>query len=153
MGLKDVKLKTKLIGLFLAVGIIPMGFIGVWSIILSENSLMDSSYNQLVSLREVKKAQIESYFSEREGDMEVLLEVVKTLSQNAENKMLTINNLKLNDVEKLLQGWTSTRPLLEDMQLRDVLNPIVQQRDGLGKAVKHTSCSGKTAGFTSAAIC
>ncbi len=66
---KNVKMKPKLIGLFLLVGVIPLALVGFWSAIQSTKSLMDQSFNQLTAIREIKKIQIEKYFAEREGDM------------------------------------------------------------------------------------
>ena len=62
--LKDIKMKPKLIGLFLAVGIIPLVIVGFWSSRLATEALMEKTYGQLESVRGIKKAQIEKYFAE-----------------------------------------------------------------------------------------
>ena len=133
MGLKDINLKTKLIGLFVVIGLIPLAFIGVWSIIQSSSALMDSSYNQLVSLRDVKKSQIETYFKEREGDIGVLTETIASLKQNAQMQIQSVNELKKAEVEKYFQirGKRSIS-FFNDQQLKRDLNSIVQSRAGLG---------------------
>ncbi len=79
LSLKDVKMKPKLIGLFMVVGIIPLAMVGFWSSTQSTKSLTAQAFNQLLAIREIKKSQIEKYFAEREGDMGVLLETVDTL--------------------------------------------------------------------------
>ncbi len=135
MGLKDVKLKTKLIGLFVAIGLIPLALIGIWSIIQSSGSLMESSYNQLLSLREVKKHQINTYFKERKSDMEVLNEIVASLKQNAEIQIQSVNNLKKEEVEEYLKNRERRNiSYFDDGELEKTLNGIVQRRDGLGKS-------------------
>ena len=59
---KIVKLKPKLIGLFPLVGIVPLVLIGWWSCRQASISLTEQSYNQLKSIREIKKSQIGKYF-------------------------------------------------------------------------------------------
>ncbi len=69
---KDIKIGAKLICSFLAVGIIPLGILGILSINLSTKALERSAFNQLEAVREIKKCQIESFFQERIGDIKVL---------------------------------------------------------------------------------
>ena len=61
--LKDIKMKPKLIGLFLIVGIIPLVIVGWWASRLTTESLMEKSFGQLESVRGIKKAQIDHEFS------------------------------------------------------------------------------------------
>ncbi len=68
---KDIKLKPKLIGLFLLVGIIPLAIIGWISESAADEALMKQAFNSLEAVREIKKSQIESFFKEREGDLKV----------------------------------------------------------------------------------
>ncbi len=74
--LKDIKMKPKLIGLFLLVGILPLILVGTWSGRLATDALMTKNYDQLTNVREIKKAQIEKFFAERQGDMGVLYQVL-----------------------------------------------------------------------------
>lgn len=69
---KDIKLGIKLIYSFLAVGIIPLGVLGLISINLSTKALEHAAFNQLEAVREIKKFQIESFFQERISDIKVL---------------------------------------------------------------------------------
>jgi methyl-accepting chemotaxis protein len=84
---KNMKLGLKLTIFFLAVGIIPLVSLGVLSIHQSEQALSDKAFNQLETVREIKKFQIESFFAERIGDIKVLAnspftrEAVKELNQ------------------------------------------------------------------------
>ncbi len=84
-GLKDLKMKPKLILLFLLVGLIPMTITGWVANRLAGSSLMEASFKQMESVREIKKAQIEKYFVERQGDLGVLTEMVKTLKKSGAN--------------------------------------------------------------------
>ena len=97
--LKDIKMKPKLIGLFLLVGIIPLVVVGWWSIRLASNALMDGSYNQLMAMREIKKSQIEGFFGERKGDIGVLVQTVGTMRQEAFGKLTSLRQMKKNQIE------------------------------------------------------
>ncbi len=68
---KDIKLKPKLIGLFLLVGIVPLVLIGWIAESSADKSLMKSAFSSLEAIREIKKSQVESFFKEREGDLKV----------------------------------------------------------------------------------
>ena len=106
-GLKDINMKPKLIMLFLAVGIIPLVFVSFWSSRMTSNALMDQSYNELAAIRQIKKTQVDRYFTEREGDMGVLLETVRTLQQEAFAKLGAIQEIKkdqLDDYFKTIQN-------------------------------------------------
>ncbi len=70
--LKDIKMKPKLITLFLIVGIVPLAVVGWIAGKTADNALMKKAYDQLEAVRDIKKVQIESFFTERMGDARVL---------------------------------------------------------------------------------
>ncbi|MBD3381609.1 MAG: HAMP domain-containing protein, partial [candidate division Zixibacteria bacterium] len=70
--LKNLKLNFKLILIFLLIGLIPMGTVGIISLNKAKTALNDKAFNQLISLRDVKSTQISNYFGERMGDVTVL---------------------------------------------------------------------------------
>ena len=105
MKLKDVKMKPKLISVFLLVGLVPLALVGWWSSHLATIALMEKSYNQLEAVRGIKKAQIENYFDERKGDMGVLIETVGVLRKEAFAKLDAVKQIKKNQVE----GYFSER--------------------------------------------
>ncbi len=72
---------------FLLVGLIPFGVIGITSYVKSSNALSEAAYGQLKGMRAVKKAQITQFFEEREGDMGVVLDTVAVLKQDAFQKL------------------------------------------------------------------
>ena len=96
---KDMKLGTKLLVSFLAVGVVPLAFVGVISLTKSSNALSQASFNQLNSVREIKKVQIEKFFAERQGDMGVLVETVGTLRKEAFDKLEAIQMSKKSQIE------------------------------------------------------
>ncbi len=89
-----MKLGTKLLVSFLAVGVIPFAVVGGISLYKSSNALSQSAFNQLHSMREVKKFQMEGFFKERRGDMGVLVETVGTLRREAMGKLAGIRDIK-----------------------------------------------------------
>jgi methyl-accepting chemotaxis protein len=99
LKLKDVKMKPKMIGLFLITGLLPIFLIGFQSTRVAKKSLMDSSFNQLEGVREIKKVQIQKFFAERKGDMGVLVETVGTLQHEAFAKLTAIRETKKAAVE------------------------------------------------------
>ena len=108
-------LGTKLVTSFLACGLIPLGVIALVSYTTADGGmdtiqtkggtdLEQKAYNQLVALREVKKAQIETYFDQRKGDMGVLVETVNTLRSEALNKLRANRDVKRAAVERYFQS-------------------------------------------------
>lgn len=100
---KNIKLRTKLLGAFLAVGIIPFALIGGLSLIGSEKALSDMAFGQLESVREVKKAHILNFFAERQAAMAVLMETVANFRQAAFEKLRTVQEIKKAQVEEYFQ--------------------------------------------------
>ncbi len=100
MQLKDIRMKPKLIGLFLLAGLLPLTIVGIWSSMLATDALMKKSFDQLETVREIKKKQIERYFRERKGDMGVLIETVETLRQNAFEKLAVVQEMKRSRIEE-----------------------------------------------------
>ncbi len=98
---KNMKLATKLIITFLAVGLIPFAIIGYTAMDQANNALTKASFNQLTAMREIKKAQITQFFAEREGDMGVLLETVATLQNEAKQKLNAIQHFKKDQINEL----------------------------------------------------
>ncbi len=100
ISFKNIKIKPKLIGLFLLVGILPLALVGGLSLNAAKNELMTMSFQQLESVREIKKNQITSFFAERQGDLGVLQDTVGQLRTEAFRKLEAIQELKkaqLND--------------------------------------------------------
>jgi methyl-accepting chemotaxis protein len=109
-----VKLGTKLVSSFLACGLVPLGVMALVGYRtadqgmtgLSEEgstALEETAYAQLVALRDVKKAQVEKYFGERQGDMGALVETVNTLRSEAFNKLRANREVKRGAVERYFQ--------------------------------------------------
>ena len=81
-SLQNIKMKPKMIGLFVMAGIIPLLIIGTWSGIQATQALMNKSYDQLVAIREIKKTQIESFFSKTKADTDILINTVENFRKS-----------------------------------------------------------------------
>ncbi|MBU2550611.1 MAG: HAMP domain-containing protein [Proteobacteria bacterium] len=125
--IKNMKLGKKLMVAFLAVGLIPFAVIGSIALYNSSQALSRQSFNQLEAVRGIKKAQIERFLVERQGDMNVLLDMVATLKQEAFQKLEAVQQIKRAQIEKffadrfgdviLLSQNESVAMSLQDFQL------------------------------------
>ncbi|MFP4363614.1 MAG: methyl-accepting chemotaxis protein [Spirochaetia bacterium] len=71
MKLKNIKLRPKLIMIFLLIGLIPLAAVSIISIMQASQALQDSAEHQLTAIRAIKEQQIENFMHERHGDLEV----------------------------------------------------------------------------------
>ena len=104
---KNMKLSSKLLLYFLIVGVIPFAVIGSVSLIKSKSALTTQAFNQLEGVREIKKSQIEQFFVDRKGDMNVLAKTVGTLRQEAFNKLTAVREIKKSALERYFQTVTN----------------------------------------------
>ncbi|MDH5716457.1 MAG: methyl-accepting chemotaxis protein [Spirochaetia bacterium] len=107
--LKNIKIKTKLIILFLLAGVLPVTSAGIYSAFLSEDALEQSSFNQLVAIKETKKKWITGFFDERKGDINVLTgaEDIHLVIEELDPvfKKEGINSPKYRALEKIRSIW------------------------------------------------
>ena len=112
----NMRLSTKLISLFLLLGVIPALIVGVISLTTASRDMKDQkkvTFGTLTAVREVKKRQIEQYFAERKGDMGVLVETVNTLRDEAFKKLIAVRQIKKAQIESYFQDRVS---LMTDVQ-------------------------------------
>ncbi len=112
--IQDIKMKPKLMVVFLLVGLLPLILVGWWSARVATNGLMAKSYAQLENVREIKKAQIEKYFAERQGDLNVLVEMVATLRQDAFDKLEAVQGMKKNQLTDYFTTMENQLRMLKD---------------------------------------
>jgi len=74
-----MKLQKKLLIAFLLLALIPTLIVGFITSYVSSSTIEQQIFSQLVAVREIKKSQIEGYFSEREGDIKVLSGTVEKI--------------------------------------------------------------------------
>lgn len=93
-----MKLTQKLTLIFLLVGMIPALLVGGIAFYLASSGLSQQAFHQLEAVRGIKKAQLEGFFFEREGDMAILTETVALFAG------------KSTDLETALTPLTQPRP-------------------------------------------
>ncbi len=98
-----LKIGPKLIAAFLVIGIVPFAVIGLLAVNKSSDALNSAAFDRLESVRAIKKAQMESFFAERQSDMGVLVETVSTLRQEAFAKLTAVREIKKNAIESYFQ--------------------------------------------------
>ncbi|MFZ2727505.1 MAG: methyl-accepting chemotaxis protein [Methylococcaceae bacterium] len=98
-GFNNLSLKIKLLIFFLAVGLIPFLTGGSIAYNASESALRSQIIAQLDGIRETKKRQIDGYFDERKGDMEVLTQTAQALWQQSSSALEGIQTQKRDRVQ------------------------------------------------------
>lgn len=86
-----MNLKHKLLITFLAIALLPTFAVSLITSYISSSALEQQAFSQLIAVREIKKSQIEDYFAERRGDIEILAETVGSLLDFSSVESLTIS--------------------------------------------------------------
>jgi len=94
-----MKIGTKLLMAFLGIAIL-LTVTGIVLLLESRDALSKAAFNQLESIREDKKAQVEAFFTERKSDMHVLLETVTLFRQNAFQKLESLRQHRKIQLEQ-----------------------------------------------------
>jgi methyl-accepting chemotaxis protein len=113
-------IRTKLMVSILALAIIPIISIGIIAYTISSDALMKKAFDNLEAVRANKITAIESYLYKSEGDMNTLLETVKTLRQEAFDQLKAVRTIKKNQIE----SYFAAR--LSDVSAMSA-NPVVLQ--------------------------
>ncbi len=112
LKIRDIKMKPKLIGMFLFIGLIPLVLVGWWAAEVASEAMMTSAYDQLRAMRGVKKNQIERFFVERRGDISVLVETVGKLRDEAFNKLDSVQELKKRQLQSFIDKMSDDLTVL-----------------------------------------
>ncbi|MDM8536047.1 response regulator [Desulfobacterales bacterium HSG17] len=97
--LSDIKMKPKLILLFLVAGIVPLVVAGAIGWKNATQALMHKSFEELEAVRDIKKAEMDSFVKERGKDMDTLVEVASRLQHDAFEKLKISQELKKAQLE------------------------------------------------------
>ena len=108
-----VNLGVKMTVAFLAVGLIPFGIVGGVSLYKSGKALEKQAYCSLESVREIKKSQLQDFFTARKADMGILMETVQNLKDAAFAKLSTAQELKRASVMEYMEGMMSQMNVLK----------------------------------------
>lgn len=96
--LDNIRIRPKLIALFLLIGLLPLlmaTVIGIWR---SSEAMEQQALDKLEAVEKIKKQQIETYFNERQGDMAVLAEIVRVLEAEG---FATLEAVQANKIARL----------------------------------------------------
>jgi len=101
-----MKLKQKLLLAFLSIGLIPACIISISVLFISSQTLTQQAFNQLDSIKYIKKEQIESYFAERQGDLNLLQYTLsKRLNFNNERDLTDSAELQHDYFEQFVSAY------------------------------------------------
>ncbi|MFW5711144.1 MAG: methyl-accepting chemotaxis protein [Spirochaetota bacterium] len=120
--------------MFVAVVVLALGAVTLLSVRESSDSLMESQFAQLRAIREIKAGQIETYFDDRRGDMNVLSETVVSLQREAFNSMKAVHANKQAAVETYFsQNSVNQADLSAGGSFEAAMQSIFADRTGLGE--------------------
>ncbi|MEW5724454.1 MAG: methyl-accepting chemotaxis protein [Thermodesulfobacteriota bacterium] len=111
---KKTSLGVKLVLAFLAVGIIPFAVVSIFSLLKSSEALSNQAFGQLMSMRGVKKAQVATYFAERQGDLGVLVETVGAWRREAFAKLEAVQEIKKAQLLDYFETMRTQLRILKD---------------------------------------
>ncbi len=133
----NIKMKPKLMTLFLLVGIIPL-LIAVCVFYMNvKQEIRAQVSNQLKAVRDIKKAEIESFFEERKGDIGVLVDNVGSMRQEAFDKLDSIQELKKRQIE----DYFTKR--VEDLNTYRTNTAVIQAFERFASAYHEGGLTGK----------
>ncbi len=125
-----MKLSTKLIVSFLLVGLLPFSVLGILSYIKCTGALNERSFAQLEAVRDIKKAQIEKFFSTQRENINVLVDTVASLRRAAISHLITDLDLKKRKIEAFFRRIRSDVKILSERP--DILE-LLQQLSALAQ--------------------
>lgn len=92
----DISIKEKLVIYFVALGIISIASAGIYTFFSARKAIIDRSFEQLTSVREVKKQRLETFFLDRIHELELLAQSNSFHAKRNESKI----SLKSDSVQK-----------------------------------------------------
>jgi len=126
-------MSTKVIALFLIAGLVPLGISGFVGQRTADKALKKQAFNQLVSIRETKKEQIEDYFTNIEKQITTYSKDQMIINAMEEFKTAFKAFRKENDInDSQLNGY---RTALKTYYTRDFTKEYKRQNNGRGPDV------------------
>jgi methyl-accepting chemotaxis protein len=77
--MNKMKFSFKLVAYFMTIGVLSVMSLGIIGYLSSSNALKKRAVDQLLAIREIKSSQVEQFFTERLGDIQVLANNPNTL--------------------------------------------------------------------------
>ena len=101
--LQSIAMKPKLTAIFLAVGLLPL-LVGSWFwSIRASDALMEKNYDQLQTVNQIKKAQVETFFQAYKNNVGALVDTIKILRLEAFKKLKAVRDGRKVTVERYLK--------------------------------------------------
>ena len=97
--MRTQRIGVKVMLTFLIVATIPVAVLGLYAVRNGSVALTDQIQNQLVSVSEIKKGQLEAMFDDRQADLAALADAVNVMRQKALEKLTVAQEVKKAQVE------------------------------------------------------
>jgi len=127
------KLKHKLMATFLVLALVPLLTYALLSINRASSALEQQAFSQLETLRSLKASQIEGFFSSRQNDMGVLIDLVDVMRQEAVRKLQAVQSIKRGQLEAYLKNTqTAVGSLKGDPNMQQAMGAFIRavKKDG-----------------------
>lgn len=115
----------------LAIGFIPAAIIGTIALLNGRSALSNQAFEHLKSVREIKKAQLENFFLDKQRELQFLIETISTFKQNALQKLQSVQENKRVELEWYFQERLNDISVLSKMES---ISQALEQFDGAFKA-------------------
>ncbi|MFO7848964.1 MAG: methyl-accepting chemotaxis protein, partial [Spirochaetia bacterium] len=120
--------------MFVVVVLLAIGVVTFLSVQQSTDSLMEAQYGQLKAIREIKQGQIENYFDERRGDINVLTDTVTALEEASFKELEAIHSNKRDAVENYFRTNNVERDdISSGSAFNEAMDRIFGNRAGMGE--------------------
>jgi methyl-accepting chemotaxis protein len=114
---KNIRLRTRLLGAFLLVGLIPFACVGAVSLIKASRALSKQSYAQLEAVIGIKRAMLEGKIAAGQTDLTVLMQTVAALRQAAFEKLASGRETKKGRINDYFNAHFSNIKVLSVNQI------------------------------------
>lgn len=101
--MKGISLRIRMVLVFVTLVAISIGAKGTVSHFYSQKMLYEGALNKLIAVRNVKKAQIENYFSEKTKDIKGMADTVQMVRHEGIETLSVIRDLKKSRIESYFQ--------------------------------------------------
>ncbi len=137
-SLNNIRIKPKLISLFLLVGLLPILIVGWYSQQKAETALLNGSFNQLMAVRDIKKSQLDEYMTSLVHSVDSLEKTVLNVIQRGHVKMSAIGQIKKSQLETYFkERFGDVGVLATNDEVIEALNRFteeVESNDGLNSS-------------------
>ncbi len=115
-----------------AIALVALGAVTVISVLQSSGALSDTQTDQLRAVRDIKEAQVASYFDETRNELNVLSDTVATIEQQALAQIEGLHLAKKEAVERYFRTTPEAYSERADGEVGAQLTELVDSRVGMG---------------------